>query len=60
MRVFFPVELGFERLVLLQRVEVFEEKQPGGLLGIVQLAGAPGVLVEDVIDVFEGLFEHAG
>ena len=31
---------------------------PGGLLGLVQLAGAASIFVQDVIDVFEGLFEH--
>ena len=30
------------------------------MLGVIQLAGASGVLVEDVVDVFEGLFEHVG
>ena len=47
-------------LVLLQGVEVFQEEQPGGLLGVVQFAGAVGVFPEDVVDVFEGLFEHEG
>jgi hypothetical protein len=30
------------------------------LLRVIQLTGAAGVLVEDVVDVFEGLFEHVG
>jgi hypothetical protein len=45
---------------VLKGIEVFEKKQLGGLLGVVQLAGASSVFVEDVVDVFEGLFEHAG
>jgi hypothetical protein len=45
---------------VLKGIEVFEKKQSGGLLGVVQLAGVSGVFVEDVVDVFEGLFEHAG
>jgi len=56
------VLLAFERsfggLVLLHRVEVFEEEQPRALLGVVQFAGAARVLMQDVVDVFEGLFEH--
>jgi hypothetical protein len=47
-------QFGLGRLVLLQRVEVFQEQQPGRLLGVVQLAGAAGVLVQDVVDVLEG------
>ena len=56
--VFPAVEGGFGRLVVFEGVEVFEEEQPGGLLGVVELAGATGVFPEDVVDVFEGLFEH--
>ena len=52
-------QVGHHRLVALQRVQVFEEQQPGGLLGVVQFAGAAGILVQDVVDVLEGLFEHA-
>ena len=43
---------------MLQGVEVFQEQEPGSLLGVVELAGTPGILPEDVVDVFEGLFEH--
>ena len=56
--VLLAVQLGLVGLVLLQTVEVFEEQQPGGLLGVVELGGAAGLFPEDVVDVFEGLFEH--
>ena len=55
--VFLPVERRLGGFVLLQPVEVFQEKQPRGLLGGVQLAGATGVLSEHVVDVFAGLLE---
>jgi hypothetical protein len=38
-------------LVLLQPVEVLEEQQPGGLLGVVQLGGAAGFFPEYVVDI---------
>ena len=44
--------------VLLEAVEVFEEEQPGRLLGVVELGRAARLFPEDVVDVFEGLFEH--
>ena len=56
--VFLALERGFVGLVLLQPVEVFQEQQPGGLLGVVEFGGAAGLFPEDVVDVFEGLFEH--
>jgi hypothetical protein len=56
--VFLAFEGGLGGLVVLQRVEVFQEEQPGGLLGVVELTGVAGVLPEDVVDVFEGLFKH--
>lgn len=46
------------RTPVFEGVEILQEKQPGGLLGVVELAGATGVFPEDVIDVFEGLLEH--
>lgn len=58
MTVFFPLQRGDGGFLVLQAVEVFREEQPGGLLGVIELAGATGVLPEDVIDVFEDLFEH--
>jgi large subunit ribosomal protein L7/L12 len=54
------VELGLHRPVGFERVEVFQEQKPRRLLGIIELAGAAGVLPEDVVDVFKGLFEHGG
>jgi hypothetical protein len=56
--VFLAVEGGFGGLVVLQGVEVFQEQEPGGLLGVIQFAGATGVFPEHVVDIFEGLFEH--
>ncbi len=52
------VEGGLGGLVVFEGVEVFQEEQPGGLLSVVEFAGATGVFPEDVVDVFEGLFEH--
>ncbi len=57
--VFLAVKLGFVGLVLLEPVEIFQEQQPRGLLGVIELGGAPGLLPEDVVDVPEGLFKHA-
>ena len=56
--VFPAFQPGHGGFPLLKGIEVFQEEQPRGLLGLVQLIGTAGVLVEDVIDVFEGLFEH--
>jgi hypothetical protein len=28
------------------------------LLRVIQLAGASGVLIKDIVDIFEGLFKH--
>jgi len=30
------------------------------LLGVIQLAAGTGILVQDVVDVLEGLFKHGG
>src|SRR6266568_18600 len=56
--VLFAVEGGFIGFVLLEGVEVFQEKEPGGLLGVVQLRSATGLFAEDVVNVLEGLFKH--
>ena len=53
--VFLPFKESFVGAVLFQAVEVFEEEEPGGLLGVVEFCGAAGFLVEDVVYVFEGL-----
>jgi fumarate hydratase, class I len=58
MKVYFLPSSGLRGLVLLQAVEVFQEQQPGGLLGVVQFGGAAGLFPEDVVDVLEGLFKH--
>ena len=58
MAVFPAFQPGHGGFLVLQGIEVFQKQQPRGLLGVVQLAGASGVLVKDVTDVFEGLFEH--
>jgi hypothetical protein len=47
--VLLPVESGFGGPVVFEGVEVFEEEEPGRLLGVVQFAGAAGVLPEDII-----------
>ena len=54
----FAVQLCFQRLVGLQCVQVLQEQQPRGLLGVVQLTVTACVLVQDVVDILEGLFEH--
>lgn len=51
-------EFGGGGAVFLQVIQVLEEEDPGGLLHIVQLASATGILVEDVVDILECLFEH--
>ena len=56
--VFLTAERGFVGAVLLQAVEVFQEKEPGSLLGVVQFRGTTGLFPENVVDVFEGLFKH--
>jgi len=42
---------GFGALVLLKIVEVLQEQEPGGLLGVIDLSGAPGFFPKDIIDV---------
>ena len=49
---------GLGGLVLLQPVEVLEEQEPRGLLGVVEFGGAAGLLAEDVVDGLERLLEH--
>ena len=46
------------RPILLQRIEVLEEQEPRRLLGVIQLAGASGILPQDVVDVLEDLLKH--
>jgi len=56
--VFLAFQRGLGALVLLKVVEVFQEQKPGRLLGVIELSGAAGLFPKDVVDVFEGLFEH--
>jgi len=56
--VFPAVEGGLGGFVLFQAVEVFQEQEPGGLFGVVQLGGAAGLLAQDVVNISEGLFKH--
>ena len=53
-----PGAPGYGGSVLFKVFEIFQEEQPGGLLGVVEFGGASGFFAEDVVDVFEGLFEH--
>jgi hypothetical protein len=46
------------KVATLPAIEVFQEEEPRGLLGIVQLGRAAGLFPENVVDVLEGLFEH--
>jgi hypothetical protein len=56
--VFPAIQPRLGRLVLLQPVQVFQEQQPGGLLGVIQLGGTTGLFSEHIINIFERLFEH--
>ena len=58
MVVFSPFKSGFGCLVGLQGVEVFQKEGLRCRFRVVELNGATGVFPEDIIDVFEGLFEH--
>ena len=55
---FLPSICGDGQPLLLQIIEIFEEEQPRGLLGVVELGGASGLLAEDIVDVSKSLFEH--
>ena len=57
-RVLLAVQPGLDGRSPFEVVEVFQEQQPRGLLGVVELGGASGLLAEDVIDIAKGLFEH--
>ncbi|MGB8474154.1 MAG: hypothetical protein WCE61_08730 [Candidatus Acidiferrum sp.] len=52
------MRIGVGGALLLERFEIFEEEEPGSLLDVVELGGAAGFLAEDIVDVFEDLFEH--
>jgi hypothetical protein len=59
-RVFFAVKRRDVGAVLLQTIQVFEKEEPGSLLGVIELGGAACLFAKGIIDVAEGLFEHAG
>jgi len=46
--------------VVFESVEVFEEQQPGGLLGVIELGAAAGLLAQAVVEGAERLIEGAG
>jgi hypothetical protein len=67
----FPAELGIEDrrvgealerglggAILLEAVEVFQEEELGGLLGVVEFGRAARFLAERVVDIAEGLLKH--
>ena len=56
--VFLAPESRRSGLVLLERVEIFQEEQPGGLLGVIEFTRTTRVLPQDVVDVLECLFKH--
>ena len=51
-------ELGFGGAVLFEGVEIFQEEDSRGLLGVVEFGGAAGLFAENVVNIFENLFEH--
>ena len=51
------VERGLGRLFAFQVIEIFQEQEPGRLLGIIELGRTAGLFPEHVIDVLEGLFK---
>ena len=53
------LERGLVGAVLLEPVEVLQEEEPRRLLGVVELGGAARLFPEHVVDVLEGLLEHA-
>ena len=55
-----PLQQGHRRSVFLKPIEVFEEQQPGGLLGVVELGAAASFFAEAVVDGAESLLERAG
>ena len=54
----FPVQFGFGSFVLLESIEVFEEKQPRRLLRVIQFRRATSLFPENVVDIFKGLLKH--
>ena len=59
MRVYFlPSSEASVLLSLLKIIQVLQEQQPGGLLGIVKLGCATGFFPKNVINISKSLFEH--
>lgn len=59
-RVAAALQGGHGGLVVFEPVEVLEEQQPGGLLGVVELGAAAGLLAQAVVDGAERLIKRAG
>ncbi len=57
-RVLSAFQFRFCGLVSFQSVQILQEQQPGRFFGVVQFTGTSGFLAKNVVDVFEGLFEH--
>ena len=57
-RVFLAAKLGFGGAIVFESVEIFEEEEPGGLLGVVELGGAARFSTESFVDVLENLLKH--
>ncbi len=49
---------GLSGLVLFQPIQIFQEQQPGRLLGVIEFGGTAAFFPERVVDVLEGLFKH--
>jgi hypothetical protein len=56
--VLLPVQPGLHRFLLFHLIEVFEEEEPRGLLGVIQFSRATGLFPENVVYISEGLFKH--
>jgi hypothetical protein len=52
------VQGGFVGPILFQPVEVFQEQEPGGLLGVVEFGGTARFLSEHVVYIPERLLKH--
>ena len=53
------MDLASTLRLLGESVQVFQKEQPGGLLGVVEFGGAAGLFPRHIVDIFEGMFEHA-
>ena len=54
----FAFQRVFAAFVLLKIVQVFQEEQPGNLLGVIEFRRASSFFPKDILNVFKGLFEH--